>query len=210
MDNLGTYRSVSIAFLALSGGDGGFDFAFRTPLDIKGGILVSSPSGKLTCAELGQAISLGKALSAERSGKKVLFNCATGLFNLNCLTDNIASIKDRIPVRFSDQDKEAGRYSQAEQSTWEVIGLLENPLVFAINKYDRFLPAKFLMETFIMSGLRGNIPEQLDEQVLEHTKNLYRGMTELLSTRFGMHLSSGKWEPLPVNEVINRIYSGTI
>ena len=30
-------------------------------------------------------------------------------------------------MRFSDQNKDAGHYSQAEQVTWEVIALMEDP-----------------------------------------------------------------------------------
>ena len=55
-------------------------------------------------------------------------------------------------MRFTDQDKDAGRYSQAEQVTWEVAGILPAFLSFAVDKYDRFIAAKLFAETLLTSG----------------------------------------------------------
>ena len=43
-------------------------------MDVKGGILVSDRSGRLTCADIGPAISFADVLDFEAAGKPVLFN----------------------------------------------------------------------------------------------------------------------------------------
>jgi UTP--glucose-1-phosphate uridylyltransferase len=213
VDNLGyLIDPLSLGYLALTGRQAGFDFAFRTPLDVKGGILISDGNGKLTCADIGPAISLAEATKAEKEeGKSILFNCATGLFDLNYLTDNMDAIKSGLPMRFSDQDKEAGRYSQAEQITWEIIGMMDNALVFAIDKYERFLPAKFLIETLVMSGVKGEcLSHPIPEALLAHAKKLNAGLERLLSAKYGMTPASGRWEPLPSGEVIRKLTQGEL
>ena len=214
VDNLGyLIDPLSIAYLALTGKQAGFDFAFRTPLDVKGGILVPQKNGRLTCADIGPAINLADALNAEKEGKAILFNCATGLFDLTYVTDNITSIQNELPMRFSDQDKEAGRYSQAEQITWEIIGMLDDFLVFAIDKYHRFLPAKFLLETLLLSGIppqEGVNEGNISKTMIAHAQKLHSGLTWLLSAKYGMILTGGRWEPLSAKEIIRRITNGEI
>ncbi|HKL85242.1 MAG TPA: UTP--glucose-1-phosphate uridylyltransferase, partial [Treponemataceae bacterium] len=51
IDNMGyTVDPVSLAIFALSGKDAAFEESWRTPMDVKGGILVCDSSGKFTCA----------------------------------------------------------------------------------------------------------------------------------------------------------------
>lgn len=192
VDNLGfTVNPVSLALVALTGTQAGFDFAFRTPVDIKGGILVRDQEGRLNAADIGPAISKEELLKAEESGSDILFNCATGLFSLDYLVPNIDEVIDNLPMRFSDQDKDAGKYSQAEQVTWEILGMLNDFLVFGINKYERFVAAKMLMETLFSSGTKG---EQVWE--IEPTaKKLYEGLKSLLEWRYGLTLVDGRWQP---------------
>ncbi|MEE8440727.1 MAG: UTP--glucose-1-phosphate uridylyltransferase, partial [Spirochaetia bacterium] len=123
VDNLGYLPDpVEAAYLALSGKQAGFDFAFKTPVDVKGGILVRDQHGHLSCADIGPAISREEVAKAESAGKPILFNAATGLFDLDFLIPNLERIANELPMRFTDQVKDAGRYSQAEQVTWEVLG----------------------------------------------------------------------------------------
>jgi hypothetical protein len=181
VDNLGfTVDPVSLALVALSGSDGGFDFAFRTPVDVKGGILVRDQAGRLNCADIGPAISQNELLQYEQAGAKILFNCATGLFNLTTLTENNDAIIRQLPLRISDQEKDIGRYSQAEQVTWEVIALLEAPLILGIDKYQRFLAAKMLVETLLTSGLYRDKAQKLQPTI----DQLHSGLTHVLATSY--------------------------
>jgi UTP--glucose-1-phosphate uridylyltransferase len=192
VDNLGfTVSPVSLALVALSGKQAGFDFSFRTPVDIKGGILVRDQHGGLNCGDIGPAISHKEVLEAEKKGKKILFNCATGLFSLDYLLPNIDWIIDRLPMRFSDQDKDAGRYSQAEQVTWEIIGMLENFVVFGIDKYERFIAAKMLMETLFSSGINLENVQKAEPSA----KRLHDGLKKLLAGRYALKQKEGRWVP---------------
>ncbi len=57
VDNVGySVDPVELALLALSGAEAAFDFSYRTPLDVKGGILVLDERGRMTVGDLGQAI----------------------------------------------------------------------------------------------------------------------------------------------------------
>ena len=155
IDNLGyTPDALSLAILALKGNPAGFDFSFKTAVDVKGGILIKDQDDRLNCVDLGVGISHDEAAALEKGGEKILFNCATGLFDLSWLLNNIDSIIEKLPLRFSDQNKDTGLYSQAEQVTWEVIGMIDKPLIFGIDKYKRFLAAKMLMENLLTSGLK--------------------------------------------------------
>lgn len=192
VDNLGfTVHPVSLALVALTGTQAGFDFAFRTPVDIKGGILVRDQHGRLNAADIGPAISKEEVLKAEESGSDILFNCATGLFSLDYLVPNIQKVIDELPMRFSDQDKDAGRYSQAEQVTWEIIGMLDDFLVFGINKYERFVAAKMLMETLFSSGIKANEIWEIEPTA----KKLHEGLKSLLEWRYWLTLEDGRWVP---------------
>jgi UDP-N-acetylglucosamine pyrophosphorylase len=201
VDNLGfTVEPVSLAYLALTGKQAGFDFAFRTPVDVKGGVLVEDTDGHLNSADIGPAISKEEAFKAEEQGKRILFNCASGLFNLDYLVSELDRIIDELPLRISDQDKDAGRYSQAEQVTWEIIGMLDDFLVFGIDKYDRFLAAKLLSETLMTSGVKlddARYPTADDPaQDLRGTaEKLHRGLKNKLEQVYAMELQGGAWRP---------------
>ena len=121
----------------------------------------------------------------------MLFNCATGLFDLAALVPKLERIAAALPLRLSDQDKDAGRYSQAEQSTWEVVGILDRPLGFAVEKSERFLAAKLLAETILGSG---SAPlEALPESVAEAAQGLAGGLAKALSGHCGLELRGGRW-----------------
>ncbi|RKX79221.1 MAG: hypothetical protein DRP87_03825 [Spirochaetes bacterium] len=207
IDNLGyTVDPVSVGLLALSGKKAGFDFSFKTPVDIKGGILIYDQRGKLNCADIGTAITTEEVREAENKGKKILFNCATGLFNLEYLVNNLDYIIDNLPMRFSDQDKEAGKYSQAEQVTWEVIGIMDDFLIFGVNKHERFLAAKLLLETLLTSGIGLDNPDfpttpHPEKDMRAVAKRLHQGLTKKLQTAYGMKLKRGRWIPEKVERL---------
>ncbi len=200
IDNIGsTVDPVSIAILALSGKQAAFDFSFKTPVDVKGGVLISDSSGRLNCADIGPALSKDEIIRYEETGTPILFNCATGLFNLEYLASNIDTIIEKLPLRFSNQDKDAGKYSQAEQVTWEIMGILDDFLVLAVNKYDRFLAAKILLEGILTSGIRlnDNLFETSDtlKNLKELAVNLNRGLTSNLTAYYGLTQSEQHWVP---------------
>lgn len=192
VDNNGfTIDPVGIALVALRGVQGGFDFAFRTPVDVKGGVLLYDQKGGLNCADIGPAISKDEVFAAEAEGKKILFNCATGLFSLDYLVNELDRIVEELPMRISDQDKDAGRYSQAEQVTWEIIGMLDDILVFGIDKYRRFLAAKMLLDMFLTSGLRRESARDHQSTV----DDLVQGLSTVLVEEYGLSLNAGVWRP---------------
>lgn len=192
IDNMGyTVDPVSLAIFALSGKEAAFEESYRTPLDVKGGILVSDKSGKLTCADIGPVVSSQDVLDFEAAGKPVLFNCGIGLFDLEKLVPRLPSIPWQLPLRITDQDKDAGLYAQAEQITWEIIGLLDDPLFFAVEKPVRFVAAKMLMETIITS----TPPESVSGGLGAVSGALHEGLVKLLRREYGLELSGGKWVP---------------
>lgn len=200
IDNLGsTVDPVSLALLALSGKQAAFDFSFKTPVDVKGGILIRQTDGRLNCVDLGPAISKEEIEKHEESNNPVLFNCATGIFDLEYLVKNLDMIIDTLPVRFSNQDKDAGVYSQAEQITWEIMGILDDFLVFGVDKYERFLAAKMLIEGIMTSGIKLNdphFPSGGENDSLKNTaQNLYNGLIKKLTTDYGLELVKGEWVP---------------
>jgi UTP--glucose-1-phosphate uridylyltransferase len=200
IDNLGyTLDPVELALLAIRNKAAGFDESYKTAVDIKGGILVIDGDDRLNCVDLGVGISFDEAKSLEASGKKILFNCGSGLFNLKWLLDNIDRIIRDLPLRFSDQNKDAGLYSQAEQVTWEVIAMIENPLIFAVDKYDRFLAAKILLENMMTSGYKLDDPAFPSDSgsggISETAGQLHRGLMEILKTKYGLKLQNNRWIP---------------
>ena len=202
VDNIGyTPDPFSLAILALSGKQAGFDFSYKTPVDVKGGILIKDNNDRLNCADLGVAIDKETVNMAMNNGESILFNCATGLFNLEFLVENIDSIIDSLPMRFSDQDKDVGLYSQAEQVTWEVIGLLDDILIFAIDKYERFLAAKTIMENLMTSGIEIDDPTypQSDDESLDlksTAEKLHAGLVNKLKIDYGLELTEKRWKPV--------------
>lgn len=188
IDNMGyTVDPVGLAIFALSGKEAAFEESFRTPMDIKGGILVSDASGKLTCVDIGPAISPQDVLNFEKNGKRVLFNCGVGLFDLEKLVKRLPEIPYKLPLRVSDQDKDAGKYAQAEQITWEIISLLDDPLFFAVDKSRRFVAAKMLMETILTS-----LPPKTGEMAAV-SATLNKGLTRLLESEYALRFNGSRW-----------------
>lgn len=207
VDNSGyTPDPLSLAILALSDKQAGFDFSYKTPVDVKGGILIRDDKGHLNCADLGVAIDKKSVDEAVNRGEPILFNCATGLFNLEFLVNNIDEIIRNLPMRFSDQDKDAGLYSQAEQVTWEVIGQLDNILIFAIDKYERFLAAKTIMENLMTSGIKLKDKayprsEKESEDLRTTAVRLNNGLERKLKTDYGLELINGRWTPITADKL---------
>lgn len=210
VDNLGnTLDPAEIALLALTGKQAGFDFAFKTPVDVKGGILVIDQQGRLDCADIGPAISPEEVARAEDGGTPILFNCATGIFDLRYLTENVDRIVEELPMRWSNQHKDAGSYSQAEQVTWEIIGMLDDFYVFGVDKYDRFLAAKLLIESLMTSGV--GLEEQRYPADSDPSKDLkgvasklHAGLKRKLETVYGMYLERNRWHPLTVSQILDQ------
>jgi UDP-N-acetylglucosamine pyrophosphorylase len=202
VDNLGaTIDPALLAYFALSGRQAAFDFSFRTPVDVKGGILVEQPDGSLTAGDIGPAVSKEDVFAAEEQGKGILFNCATGLFDLAYLVPNLERISRDLPMRISDQNKDAGKYSQAEQVTWEVIGMLDEPLIFGVDKYQRFLAAKMLVETLMTSGRKLEEYPTSDDPASDFRsmgRRLHEGLRRNLQGYYGMIEKDGAWIPREV------------
>ncbi|HOX33011.1 MAG TPA: UTP--glucose-1-phosphate uridylyltransferase [Spirochaetales bacterium] len=194
VDNLGYLPDpAELALLALSGLPAGFDFSLRTPMDVKGGILVEAADGSRTIADIGPAISFEEVRRLEAGGSTILFNCATGLFDLDWLVPRIEGLGRELPVRFTDQDKDAGRYSQAEQVTWEVASLLPGFLAFAVEKSERFIAAKLLAETLLTSGVaRGD--RRIPPELAATSRRLSEGLARKLEGAYGLELRGGRWE----------------
>ncbi|HEY8462810.1 MAG TPA: UTP--glucose-1-phosphate uridylyltransferase [Bacillota bacterium] len=208
VDNLGyTVNPLALALLALTGKAAGFEFSFRTAVDIKGGILIYDQYHRLNCADIGPAISGEAVCQAESSGKSILFNCATGLFNLPYLVEHLDTIIENLPLRVSDQEKDAGYYSQAEQVTWEIIGLLDDFLIFGVNKYERFLAAKLVLEGLMASGIGLSHPEyptapDPKHDLLAIARKLNQGLEHKLATVYGLKKCDSRWEPKTVSELL--------
>ncbi len=193
IDNIGyTVDPVSLAIFALSGREAAFEEAWRTPMDVKGGILVSDRSGKLTCADIGPAISTEDVLAFEKAGKPVLFNCGVGLFDLDRLDGRLDDLPYQLPLRVTDQDKDSGRYAQAEQITWEIIGLLDDPMFFAVDKSKRFLAAKMLMENILTSIPPSGETGEAEGQATVSAA-LHEGLTRLLASEYGLVRAGDRW-----------------
>lgn len=210
VDNLGyTPDPVEVAYLALTGKQAGFDFAYKTPVDVKGGVLVRDQHGHLSCADIGPAVSKEDVAEAESAGKPILFNAATGLFDLEFLVPNLERIAADLPTRFTDQHKDAGKYAQAEQVTWEVIGMLDDFLVFSVSKWDRLLAAKLLSETLMTSGIGLENPDYPASDDPAHdlrsaAGRLHDGLARKLQDDYGMRLVNDQWVPVPAAELQER------
>jgi hypothetical protein len=193
VDNLGYLPDpVELAVFALSGMPAAFDFSLRTPMDVKGGILVETEGGGRTIADIGPAIGFDEVRRMEAQGSSILFNCATGLFDLDTLVPRLDDISRGLPVRFTDQDKEAGRYSQAEQVTWEVAGILEAFLAFAVDKYDRFVAAKLLAETLLTSGAAAG-DARIPADLADTSRRLKSALERKLAGPYGLERRGGRW-----------------
>lgn len=199
VDNMGFFPDpASIAMTVLTKAQASFEFSFRTPMDHKGGVLVRGNNDRLCTADIGRSISREVVDGAENKGTHVLFNCATGLFDLSFLVPELERISHELPVRFSNQDKDAGKYSQAEQNTWEVLALLERPLVLAVEKQERFLAAKLFLDCLLTSGMgqemagKGILSEK-EERILAEARELNKGLTHVLRVGCGLELKGGRW-----------------
>lgn len=199
VDNIGfTPDPAAIAYAMLRQAPGVFDFSFRTAIDVKGGMLMVDQSGAMTCADIGVAVSREDVAKAEATGKRVLFNCAIGLFRIEDLIDPDNDAARRLPMRFSDQDKDAGRYSQAEQVTWEIIGTLPDAIVFGTEKTKRYLAAKLLVESLMTSGLAMDNPSYPTDpnpakDLLGTARLLHAGLVERMTNAYDMVRSAGVW-----------------
>ena len=196
IDNIGyTVDPVLLAVFALSGREAAFETSFKTELDLKGGLLVITDSGKVTCADIGPAVTADQMKEFEQSGKRLLFNCGIGLFDLERLVPALGSIPYKLPLRITDQDKDAGRYAQAEQLTWEIIGLLERPLFFAVKKERRFIAAKMLLENILASLPESfaSVPGFAETPLYRLSLEVKKGLCALLESEYGMELSGGAW-----------------
>ncbi len=205
IDNLGNVPDpVHIALTVLNGSQASFEFSRKTPVDVKGGILVEhSASGRFACADIGVAIPVSSVNEAEKQGKEILFNCASGIFDLRYLSKSLDVIIEKLPVRISEQDKDAGKYAQAEQITWEVLEMIPHPLILAVDKPKRFLAAKMLSEMLLTSRA-----DEIAPRLLSHDSSykefcnlslaMQGGLHNLLEHTYGMRLAEGKWVPEPI------------
>ncbi len=195
VDNLGyTIDPVELAVIALTGSPAGFEFSRRSALDLKGGVLAEDENGRWTVADIGPAISFEELLVLEKQGGTSLFNCATGIFDLDYLVPRIDEIAIKLPLRTSDQDKDSGKYSQVEQVAWEVMGLLPDFTVFSVEKRQRFLAAKHLIDTILTSGLGLSDP-RMPASIGKTASDLNQGLAQLLGTVYGLKLCGGRWLP---------------
>lgn len=195
VDNIGAVPdALELGILALTGKPAGFDFAVRTPVDLKGGILVTLADGSRTIVDIGPAIDMAEVHRLEQEGATILFNCATGIFDLEWLVPRLDWIARSLPVRFSDQNKDAGLYSQAEQVTWEVVSLLPDFVAFAVHKNERFLAAKMLAEMLLTSGF-GLDDERVPSMLRETGAALHEGQTRVLRDIYSLQLINGRWMP---------------
>lgn len=183
IDNIGyTLDPYSIALTALKGAKASFEYIVRTPSDIKGGVLIQNENGVLDCGELGNQLTFSQILKSEAEGNQILFNCAIGLFDLKYLISKMDEIIQTLPLKLSYQDKSMGKYWQAEQNLWHVTGLIQNKLIFAVNKDRRFLAAKFLLESFIVSGFLNNqLKTDKLKELQELGQILNRGLNKIIS-----------------------------
>lgn len=220
VDNSGFFVDPSfLAVSALKGAQATFEFSYRTEVDVKGGVLFERDDGRLTVADIGQAVRWEEVLVQEEGGRPVLFNCATGLFDLDWLVPRLEAIADGLPIRISEQDKDLGRYAQAEVTTWESIPMVEEPLILAVPKERRFIAAKMLMETLLSSpdwmGSPGKKVGSADgaargSGVAEAAGRIREGFGRLLPEVYGLVRNAegqgsdgeGRRRPLGVDELV--------
>lgn len=201
VDNIGfTIDPVELAVLAFKRKPAGFTMTWKSPVDVKGGILLKTAGREYTCADIGPAISHEKVSELEAEGRPVLFNSAIGLFDLDYFSGNIESIISSIPVRISEQKKDAGNYSQAEMITWEIIGMLDDFSVFGHEKKDRFLASKLVLENFITSGLMIDSPKLKQIKIHSLPANdiatlLHDGLISLMASKIGIIKKGDSWVP---------------
>nr|WP_267509928.1 UTP--glucose-1-phosphate uridylyltransferase [Borreliella garinii] len=197
VDNMGyTINFKALAIMALTNCSSGFEFSFKSKTDFKGGVLAVNSENRLTCVDIGGGISSEIIQEFENKGNKLLFNCATGLFNLEYLIKNIDKIIEKMPIRIIEQDKEVGKYISVEQITWEVLKLMENPLILTVDRSKRFLPAKLFIDMLLNSNyLEGRYKYYCRKRVgnSNATKDLYCSLSTLLSKDYGLLNRCCRW-----------------
>ena len=186
IDNIGyTLDPVGLAVCALQDVPAAFEFCERTRLDVKGGVLADY-GGALGNAEIGIDISLADVQEQEKERGRALFNCAIGLLNLERLLPTLKDIIATLPYRLNEQDNDFGHYWQSEQITWEIIKMLDNPLVLVVDKQKRLLPAKLLLDTLLVSGFGANS----NDDTAALSTILHGGTRAVVTERYGYN-----WEP---------------
>ncbi|WP_024654247.1 UTP--glucose-1-phosphate uridylyltransferase [Borrelia persica] len=192
VDNIGfTVNLKTLAIMAITNCSAGFEFSLKTSLDTKGGILIVDDDNHLTCVDIGSAISRETVLKCECKGGKIFFNCATGLFNLEYLIENIDRIISDMPIRVIEHTKDFGKYTSIEQITWEVIKMIDNPLIFKVSREDRFLPAKLFINTLVMSNYMN---DKFLNTFSDIAKYLNIALNNILQSKYDLVLKQGKWD----------------
>ncbi len=189
---------IAVAWLALQRRSALFEFSPRTSVDVKGGILMRDSQGRLVCGEIGNAISVDEVDTLEKEGRPILFNCAIGLFDLDRLESRLPDIIENLPIRWSEQNKEAGVYSQAERNTWDVMGMMDDVSVFRVRKSERFLAAKLLIEMMVTSG---KVDPSGNSSLASAGEVLQKGLNELLRGRYKYRCHRDRWTPIRVDEL---------
>lgn len=193
----------AVAILALTGKQGIFDFSRRTEADVKGGILIEDMAGRLNCGDLGLAITEEEVAVAQAAGAPVLFNTAGGLFNLEWLIANLDRVIRELPTRLIRQEKDRGRYTHTEQVTWEILGMMDNKLVSAVDKYERFIAAKMVVEMLLASPLGEARLGCLPATLAPVAAKLQAGLARLLAGPYGLVPENGRYRPRTVPELLS-------
>lgn len=192
IDNLGyTLNPIGLAYLVLQDGEALFEAVPRSAVDVKGGVLARrAADGKLCNAELGSdGVDIETVITSERAGKSVLFNCAIGLFDLERLLLKLDDYLARLPVHCLHKKTARGEYWQLEQITWDIIGLIDAPYILVGNKTERFLAAKLISETFLLSGL----PIKTAGDLIEIASQLHGAMQTVMADDYGIVYRAGEW-----------------
>ena len=190
VDNVGyTMNPIALAYLVLRGGEALFEAVPRSTVDRKGGVLVRDGNGQVRCMELGAEVQLAQVLDAEREGKTTLFNCAIGLFNVETLLLKMDAYIQRLPVHALHKKTVRGDYWQLEQITWDIIGLIDNPCICIGHKSERFLAAKLISESFLLSGL----PTQQHTALADMGERLCTAMQKKAQEEYGIVYKEGTW-----------------
>ena len=132
---------------------------------------------------------LAQVLDAEREGKTTLFNCAIGLFNVETLLLKMDTYMKRLPVHALHKKTVRGDYWQLEQITWDIIGLIDNPCICIGHKSERFLAAKLISESFLLSGL----PTQQRTALTDIGAQMCAAMQKKAQEEYGIAYKEGKW-----------------
>lgn len=190
VDNLGyTINPIGLAYLALEGGVGGFEAVPRSAVDIKGGVFVRTREGRMRNTELGGGVTMDEVAQSEAAGKTVLFNCAVGLFDLERLLLRLDEYLRLLPVHCMHKKTARGEYWQLEQLAWDIVECIDDPYIFVSNKTERFLSAKLIIESFILSGLPAKMPPHLSDIATR----LHNATQDSMAREYGVLYKEGAW-----------------